>query len=181
MNSYVLLLRGINVSGQKKVLMSDLKQMLERLNLENIKTYIQSGNVVFSSVETSKLVLEKNIGDAIVETFRFVVPLMLLTKKDFIKIKNEAPFVSSETLDNKNDYFVILKDAPEIELSKKLKSESYPNETFILKENCIYLICKNGYGKAKCNNNFFEKKLKVKATTRNFKTMKKLVEMLEEN
>lgn len=180
MNNYILLLRGINVSGQKKVLMSDLQVALKRLNFENVKTYIQSGNVVFKSIETSKLTLEKAIGNLIIETFGFEVPILLLRKEEFIKIISEAPFVISEASDNKNDYFVFLKESPDRELIEKLQAETYPDESFVLNENCIYLACKNGYGKAKCNNNFFEKKLKVQATTRNFKTVKKIQEMLLE-
>ncbi|WP_158974518.1 DUF1697 domain-containing protein [Cellulophaga sp. L1A9] len=174
MKTYILLLRGINVSGQKKMKMADLKQSLEKLGLQNIQTYIQSGNVVFNSVETSKSSLEDSIGMLIFETYKFEVPVLLFEAKEFEEIIEDSSYLDPEIIEANHSYFVLLKTKADAALVQMLNSELFPNEEFTISSKCIYLNCKVGYGKAKCNNNFFERKLKVQATTRNFKTMSQL-------
>tara|TARA_R110000796_G_scaffold250788_4_gene380728 strand:+ start:98747 stop:99292 length:546 start_codon:yes stop_codon:yes gene_type:complete len=180
MKTYILLLRGINVSGQKKVKMADLKKMLEALNFEAIQTYIQSGNVVFKTNENSTDILEKKISKCIFETFEFEVPVLVIKSENFEGLIKNAPFINDEDAKLDNLYFVLLKNKPDAKLVELLASETYPNEQFIITDNCIYLICQRGYGNAKCDNNFFERKLKVQATTRNYKTMIKLMQMSKE-
>tara|TARA_R110002126_G_scaffold140101_1_gene284930 strand:- start:100 stop:645 length:546 start_codon:yes stop_codon:yes gene_type:complete len=180
MKTYILLLRGINVSGQKKVKMADLYNMLEKLNLENIQTYIQSGNVVFKTNEDSIAILEKKLSDCILVTFGFEVPILIIKRENFETIIQNAPITSEEDEQVNNSYFVLLKNKPDLRLTELLASETYPDEQFTITDNCIYLKCKKGYGKAKCDNNFFERKLKVQATTRNYKTMIKLMQMSKE-
>ncbi|MBJ6369751.1 DUF1697 domain-containing protein [Snuella sedimenti] len=79
MNTYIALLRGINVSGQKKVPMETLRKVLTNMGLKNVKTYIQSGNVVFQTMETNNSILEQTIFDAIQSQFGFEVPVLVLT------------------------------------------------------------------------------------------------------
>lgn len=177
MNTYILLLRGINVSGHKKIKMSDLKKMMEQIGFANIQTYIQSGNVVFNSVEEDSIKLGDKLQAAIYTKFGFEVPVLVFEMNDFKKIILNSPLECQGELEEKNAYFVLLKDQPEPALIKLLEGEKYPNEQFSIASNCVYLKCTNGYGNAKCNNNFFERKLKVQATTRNYKTMLKLLEM----
>jgi len=180
MNRYVLLLRGINVSGQKKIKMDALKKMLEKLDFKDVKTYIQSGNAVFKTMETSVAHLEKRIGECLLRSFGFEVHVLIIVAHAFESIIQKAPFISEAAADLNNAYFVLLKHKPDFELVKALSLETYPNERFIITEECIYLSCQKGYGKAKCNTNFFERKLKTQATTRNYKTMMKLWEMSKE-
>ncbi|MGB5821994.1 MAG: DUF1697 domain-containing protein [Saonia sp.] len=174
---YIALFRGINVSGQKKIKMADLKTMLEEIGLQNVVTYIQSGNIVFSAEEENSFVLEEKIKNGIQSTFGFDVPVLILTKPNILQVFNDNPFANEKEIENNNIYFVLLKDTPEKKMVEALQKETFKNERFIISKNCIYLACFKGYGNAKCNNNFFEKKLKVSATTRNYKTMQKLVEL----
>ncbi|WP_165748235.1 DUF1697 domain-containing protein [Cellulophaga sp. Z1A5H] len=175
MKTYMLLLRGINVSGQKKIKMTGLKQSLEKLGLQNVQTYIQSGNVVFDSAITSESSLEKSIEKLIFESYKFEVPVLVFEAKEFETIVKGSPYLDSETVEVNHSYFVLLKTLPADFLVALLNSETFLNEEFVISAKCIYLNCKIGYGKAKCTNNFFERKLKVQATTRNLKTMSKLV------
>jgi uncharacterized protein (DUF1697 family) len=177
MKTYILLLRGINVSGQKIIKMAALKELLEKLAIQNVQTYIQSGNIIFSSEETSKTSLEKTIEHLIFETYKFEVPALVFEAKEFELIIENSPYLGSEIIDANHSYFVLLKAAADASLSKALNTETYSNEEFVITSKCIYLNCKMGYGKAKCTNNFFERKLKLEATTRNYKTMSKLVEL----
>jgi uncharacterized protein (DUF1697 family) len=175
MKTYIALLRGINVSGQKKIKMADLKEALEKGNLKNVKTYIQSGNIVFDSEELDNTVLEDKIQDVILTHFGFEVPTMVITGSEIEAVLQANPFVGQT--EERNLYFVLLKQPPEKELEEHFNQLNFVNEDFHITDACVYLCCKKGYGKAKLDNNFVERKLKVQATTRNLKTMNKLVEM----
>ena len=177
METYIALLRGINVSGQKKVPMADLRNMLDTLNFRNTKTYIQTGNIVFDSRENDTYVLEEKIKGGIRSTFGFDVPVLVKSKNEFERILQRNPYTDPEAIDKKQVYFVLLKKAPEEKFIEEFSEDSYENEVFFIAGACVYLFCKAGYGKAKLDNNRIERKLKVEATTRNFRTMTKLLEM----
>ncbi|GAA3569666.1 DUF1697 domain-containing protein [Snuella lapsa] len=174
MNTYIALLRGINVSGQKKVPMDTLREVLFNLGFKEVKTYIQSGNVVFQSLETNRDTLKQIIFDKLKSTFGFEVAVLIHSANSLLKVLDQCPFQEEEML---GSYFTLLHDIPKEELIETISKERYPDETFVIKEQCVYFYSKNGYGRAKCNNNFFERKLKVVATTRNYKTMQKLIAM----
>lgn len=174
MITYIALLRGINVSGKNKIVMADLKQMLLQLGFSNITTYIQSGNIVFSSKEVDATVLSEKIHKQILNTFKLDVPVLVLASSTLQTIFNNHPYAEE---DEKQIYFVLLKSTPSAALVAELNKGTYATEKFVVTNNCLYLLCLNGFGKAKCNNNFFERKLGVQATTRNYKTIAKLVEI----
>lgn len=157
--------------------MADLRAMLEKLNLQNVTTYIQSGNIVFGATETDKGILEKRIKTSIRAVFGFDVPVLVKSKSDFESIIIQNPYTDKEAIEKKQVYFVLLKNIPAPELVKALQDEIYENEKFFVSKDCVYLFCQTGYGKAKLNNNLIERKLKVDATTRNYRTMMKLLEM----
>jgi len=175
METYIALLRGINVNGQKKIQMTNLKLMLTKLGFKEVVTYIQSGNIVFKANALEKDVLEEKIKKQILNVFGFEVPVLIKTIKEVEAIIVENPF--KELIETGQIYFVLLQGKLDRVLVEKLSHETYKNETFVITDSCIYLNCENGYGKAKCNNNLFERKLKVAATTRNYKTMNKLLEL----
>jgi len=177
MNTYMALLRGINVSGQKKVPMELLRQLLNNSGLQNVKTYIQSGNVLFQSSQVDKIILEKIIEDIIKAHFGFLVPVLVKTKIEIENILNNCPFSEEKKVAS---YFTLLHDVPNNKLVISTAKEIYINEAFIITNDCVYFYSKLGYGNAKCNNNFFERKLKVEATTRNHKTMVKLLSLSSE-
>ncbi|MEP0214833.1 MAG: DUF1697 domain-containing protein [Cellulophaga sp.] len=176
MITYIALLRGINVSGKNKILMADLKQMLLQLELSNITTYIQSGNVVFTSDEVDATVLSEKIHTKILNTFKLDVPVLVIASSTLQAIFKNNPFLSEE---EKEIYFVLLATKPNATLVSEINKGTYATEKFTITDHCVYLHCLNGFGKAKCNNNFFERKLKVQATTRNYKTMAKLISLCE--
>lgn len=155
--------------------MADLRQILEENGLKNVKTYIQSGNIVFDSNQTDKNKLQEKIVDGIQEHFGFDVPTLVIQKDDIEQIFKSNPFLKEEE-ENKL-YYVLLKGHPKDALVKQFNQLQFEDEGFHITNSCVYLFCKNGYGKAKLNNNLIEKKLGVEATTRNHKTMQKLLEM----
>ncbi|WP_240905040.1 DUF1697 domain-containing protein [Flagellimonas oceani] len=156
--------------------MADLRQVLVENGLKNIKTYIQSGNIVFDSNQTDKDKLQKKIVKIIHGHFGFDVPTLVVQQEDIKSILEANPYLKKAE-ENKL-YYVLLKSAPKEELVQQFNQLEYENEGFRITNKCVYLFCKNGYGKAKLNNNLIENKLKVEATTRNHKTMLKLLEMV---
>ena len=174
MNTYIALLRGINVGGHKKILMADLRKLLEKLNFKNIKTYIQSGNVVLQSSEEDVTSIESKIKNQILKQYNFEVPVLVKTRKEFNSIIDACPFSEDE---KEKSYFLLLYSNPDDELVQITNLISYPNEEFSIAENCIYFYSSIGYGRTKFGNNFFERKLKVSITARNYRTMVKLIEM----
>lgn len=157
--------------------MADLREVLRNIGLAHVHTYIQSGNVVFTSRATDKTGLEKRMETAIFEVFGFEVPVLVKLREELIAILENNPFAMEGEGARGQVYFVLLKDRPDTESRKAFDSETYDNEAFYCTPNCVYLNCGRGYGKARLNNNLVERKLKVGATTRNYKTLSRLVEM----
>jgi uncharacterized protein (DUF1697 family) len=174
MAQYIALLRGINVSGQKKIPMAELRELLSKIGLENVQTYIQSGNVIFQSLENDKTLLEQLIHNAIKSHFGFEVPILVLQPKELKQIFNDCPFEQEK---KQNSYFMMLYSRADKDLVDVVSQLSYKNEEFKITNNAIYFYCSVGYGKAKLGNNFFERKLKVTATARNYKTMLMLMKL----
>ncbi|MEP1486938.1 MAG: DUF1697 domain-containing protein [Algibacter sp.] len=174
MQTYIALLRGINVSGQKKVPMAELRDLLSGIGLKHVQTYIQSGNVIYQSSEKNSQQLESNIHKAIKIHFGFEVPILVIKPKDLQQIFDDCPFSEEQKI---NSYFTLLYSIPDKQLITEASKISHPNERFVITDSCIYFYCSTGYGKAKYNNNFFERKLKITATARNYKTMVKLLSL----
>ena len=178
MQTYIALLRGINVSGQKKIKMADLKVHLENLNFENVRTYIQSGNVIFESTRTDATDLANTIKAEILKQYGFDVPTLVLTSAYIKTVLKNIPWTKDKNTDKM--YFTLLHEVPSEENIEVVRKISHPPEEFVIDKNVIYFYSPNGYGRAKMNNNFFENKLKVKATTRNWKTLNKILEITNE-
>ena len=175
MVTYIALLRGINVSGQKKIRMIELQKNLSEGGLVNVQTYIQSGNIVFQYKKEDHVEIETVIRSRIKRSFGFDVGVWVRSISDFKRIVNLNPFSGKEQLAAL--YFVFLNKPADAGLVAGLENERFENEYFRIFDDCIFLICQIGYGKAKCNNNFFERQLRVQATTRNLRTVEKLLEM----
>lgn len=92
MTTYLLLLRGINVGGHKKVPMSDLKKMLSEMGCKNSKTFLNSGNVVFEAKEEKEKELKEKIAKKLEKTFGFEIPVLLRSKPEIEDILKKDPF-----------------------------------------------------------------------------------------
>ena len=175
MQTYIAILRGINVSGQKLIKMDKLREALASLGFSNLATYIQSGNVVFQAAPENNLTLAKKIHDRIEEAFGFDVPVLVRSLEEWQQVVDNFPFEGIEEMNRLLITFLEEKPASipkeEIDALKASKDEVMYGE----KE--IYLYVPDGYGKSKLDNNTLERKLKVRATTRNWKTTLTLLEM----
>lgn len=168
------------MGGQKKVPMSELRTLLMGVGLQNVKTYIQSGNVVFDSNAGSIEELNALMGKSIFDRYGFKVPVLLKSVSEVVDILAKNPYNDQEDISANKVYFVLLFAEPTKEAMIVLEKGEYGNEEFKVAKNCVYLCCGQGYGKAKLNNNLVERKLQVKATTRNYRTMAKMAGLAEE-
>lgn len=180
MHTYICILRGINVSGQKKILMADLKLLCEDLGLKNTVTYIQSGNVIFDAdKKTSDVQLEEKIHKAIEKKYGFDVPVIVRTVQEMQHLLHTNPFIKKKGIDVEKLHVTFLATSPVAAEIKSLQTYDYPPDEFIVAGKEVFLHCPINYGETKLSNKFFESKLKVSATTRNWKTVNKLVELAE--
>jgi len=178
MNVFLSMLRGINVGG-KKVPMAELREVYEGQKLKQVRTYIQSGNVIFEAKESDPLKLEKQLEKKISTHFGFEVPVVIRRKKEIEGVLKKNPFLKEKNIQEDKLYVTFLAALPEKELIDKTKVPDGTTDRFIISGKEIYLYCPGGYGETKLSNNFFEKKLKISATTRNWRTTNELLKMME--
>lgn len=180
MAKYISILRGINVNGARKIPMAALKLALENAGFQNVQTYIQSGNVVFDSAETDYHKLEVKIQAIIAETFCFTdVPVIVRENSEWAGSISNNPFLKEANPDLEKLHLTFLKEQPSAENLETIRNLEFLPDRFQIIEKDIFVYCENGYGRSKITNDFFEKKLKVQATTRNWKTVMKLHEMVK--
>lgn len=177
MNIYISLLRGINVSGHKKVSMQELKKLYESLGFDHVTTYIQSGNVVFQSSTKDVKKTARQIEQAIQQHFNFDVDVFIYTPAEFGKIIANNSFVQKRKVGTTKCHVTFLSTAPQPAAIEELKKIPQNTDEYIVKGNIVYLFCPNGYGRTKLTNTTLEKKLGVRATTRNWNTVNKLVDI----
>ncbi len=176
MTIYIALLRGINVGGHKVIKMADLKQMFESIGLKQVKTYIQSGNIVFESEKDIDF-LNKRIQSEIKNIFDFDVPVMLRTRDEFINTIKRCPYEVDSLLEGESIHVAFLAN----ELSEKEKDQLFmqKNETedCFIHEKVVYLFFKNSIRNSKLMSQF--QKLHTAATVRNWRTVNKLKAIVE--
>lgn len=175
MNFFIAFLRGINVSGQKKIKMADLRKSLTDSGFLEVQTYIQSGNIVLKNTSTDVREIEAKINMVILRDFGFDVPVVVKRPSEIKEILRQNPFTG--VAEEKNQCFTLLHSKPPEELCLNFSELQFENETFHLTDTCVFLNYKKGAGKSKLSNNLIERKLKVTATSRNLNTMRKMVEM----
>jgi len=168
--AYIILLRGINVSGKNKIPMLDLRTLLNDLEFQNVQTYIQSGNIILES-SFSKNETSLRINKGIKEKFGFDIPVFIRTISELKKTIENYPF----PLDNEKIVaFGFLNQVPK---ETTIDVKNLGEDQYKIVDDVVYLYCPAGFGKTKLTNNIFEKKLTVVATTRNLRTTLKLLEL----
>ncbi len=175
MKTFLSILRGINVSGQKKVQMTELKILYEELNFKNVLTYIQSGNVIFKNENDRDL--SNRIEKKILEKYNFEVPVLIRTSDEMQNIINNNRFLKIENIDLNKLYVTFLAENPTKEDIDNIEKHDYKPDEFYISGKEIYLYCPHGYGRTKLTNVFFENKLKVVASTRNWRTTNELANL----
>jgi len=177
MKTYLAILRGINVSGTKLIKMTDLQSLSESIGLKTVRTYIQSGNVIFEAEKDDNLA--KKIEQKILEKYQFEVPVLVKTMEDMEKLIKENPFIKDETVDIQKLHVTFMENDPDNNPLDKIKGLEFGKDHYYITGKSIYLYCPDGYGRTKLNNNFFESKLKVRCTTRNWKTVNEIMKIMK--
>ncbi|TCK83387.1 DUF1697 domain-containing protein [Albibacterium bauzanense] len=175
MQVYISILRGINVSGHNLVKMDALHRSYESLGFQNVTTYKQSGNMVFTAEDSEINELEKIISEQIEKDFGFVVSVIVLTIDRLKEIVDNNPFLKDSSKDVAFLHATFLGSKPLSYNQKDIEEKKQDGEDIDYADNVVYLYCPNGYGRTKLSNNFLETKLKVIATTRNWKTTSELL------
>ena len=177
---YIAMLRGINIGPHKRMKMDKLRASCEALEFEQVKTYVQSGNVVFKATKQSSASLGKKLKDRIVRDFGFSAPVITRTADEIEMVIQDNPLLKEKSIDVAKLHVTFLSELPVVAALKKLDSLPQQPDRFCCLRREIYLYCPNGYGQTKLTNNLFEKQLAVGATTRNWKTVNNLYEMTQD-
>lgn len=184
MATFTALLRGVNIGGNT-LKMDRLRTLCTELGHSNVRTYVQSGNVIFEAKGTAsacgKALEQKLIGET-----RLPVTVIVRTPAELKKVLSKNPFPDAvpspnhekkKTADPARLYVAFLATAPTRDGLKKLSELRFGEDQFHVAGKVIYLQYANGYGNSKMTNNLVEKVLATRATTRNWNTVNKLYEM----
>jgi uncharacterized protein (DUF1697 family) len=177
MTTWICLLRGVNVGGHNKLPMKALATELEALGLSNVRTYIQSGNVVFRGPSQKPDALGAKIRGAILGKFGFEPAVLVIEASDFAAAAAANPFPESTgESEGRTVHLFFLTDAPKAIPRERLDSIRVPSERWQVIGKVLYLHCPEGFGTSKLAAQA-EKILGVPATARNWRTVKTLLEM----
>ncbi len=172
--TYIVLLRGINVSGKNKLPMAELRDLLNNLDFKNVQTYIQSGNIILESSESKSVICQK-IKKGIKDKFGYDVPVIVRTIPEWEVTIENYPF----SLENEKIVaFAFLDKKTQI---KEIEIKNIGEDKYKIDDDVVYLYCPLTFAKTKLSNNLFEKKLNVTSTTRNLRTTLKLLELAKNN
>ncbi|MFC6653545.1 DUF1697 domain-containing protein [Paenibacillus rhizoplanae] len=174
MNTYIALLRGINVGGNKIIKMQALTAMFEALKYGKVRTYIQSGNVVFESEETSASLLAGTISQRIQETFGFEVPVMIRSLEELEAVIAGNPFPQSEQEAYKRLYVSFLAAEPAAEALEKLRPYEDGADKVRVIGRELYAFYEVSVSKSPLFKVPFDKLLGTALTARNWNTLNKV-------
>jgi uncharacterized protein (DUF1697 family) len=173
--TWVALLRGVNLGARNKISMAQLRQLFDELGHDDVTTYLQSGNVLFRGPgrrDELTRTLEHQIG----RRFGHDTRVILRTKSEL-----RATVAGNSFADGQPDptklHVTFLAAAPRRALAAALEQKRFEPDEFRVTRDAVYLHCPQGYGRSKLSNTLFEKELGVVATTRNWRTVTALAEL----
>jgi uncharacterized protein (DUF1697 family) len=178
---YISLLRGINVGGHKRIQMDKLRASFESLGFENVKTYIQSGNVVFKTKNVSPSTLSKRIEEKILSDFGFSASVISRGSDELTKTIEHNPFLNEREINHEKLHVMFLSDAPAPDALKKLASLTAAPDQFRSSGREIYFYLPNGVSQSVLMKSPVDRILAVVTTTRNWKTVNSLHQMCQDS
>jgi uncharacterized protein (DUF1697 family) len=176
--TYVALLRGINVGGKSKLPMSDLRDIFADAGCREVRTYIQSGNVIFQADRGVIASLPDAISAAIAARFGYRVPVVTRTMEQMDNVIRHNPFIAKGVPEDEL-HVLFLADQPSADQIDSLDPDRSPPDTFVVHGQEAYLRLPNGAGRTKLTNDYFERKLGTASTGRNWRTVTKLRALME--
>jgi uncharacterized protein (DUF1697 family) len=167
------------MAGHNMIKMSELTAMFISLEFKDTKTYIQSGNVLFSHTgKLSAAELSGKIEKAILEKFGFPILAMTRTDKELVNLLSLNPYLNEPEFDPAKNAVVFLHEKPTGAQIEKVNDIDFPPDKFTISGNEIFIYCPNGFGKTKLYTNFFERKMRVTGTARNWKTITTILNLI---
>jgi uncharacterized protein (DUF1697 family) len=180
MQTLISLLRGINMAGHNSIKMSDLSNLYKDLGFTYVETYIQSGNVIFCYGENEQVpTISNRIEKAILERFDLNIPVMIRTVQEMKDLSSSNYFLSEEDFDPAKMAVIFLHEKCKESQIKKVADVNYPPDRFFISGSEIFIYCPDGFGRTKIYTNFFEKKMGVIGTGRNWKTITTLLDIAQ--
>ncbi|MEU6347799.1 DUF1697 domain-containing protein [Streptomyces sp. NPDC047072] len=178
--TYAALLRGINVGGNKKVPMAELRTLMEGLGLDDVRTYLQSGQAVFAADHGDEDSLAAELVGAIEKRFGFAVGVIVRDHAYLRAIVENCPFPAAD-LEAKQLHVTYFSEPAAPDRYQEIDRETYLPEEFRLGDRALYLYAPNGLGRSKLAEHLAKPRLNkgLIATSRNWNTVVKLVEMTE--
>ena len=173
-NTFVALLRGINVGGRSLISMAELRSLFSSLGFQNVETYIQSGNVVFRSPTADANEVAARVEREIAGAFGVEPAVLVRTRQELEAIAEGNPYLSRDA-DLSKLHVVFLDRAPAASAAFELDPERSPADEFTLQGRELYLRLPNGAGRSKLTLDYFERTLGVRATARNWNTLLKVL------
>ncbi len=176
MPTNVAMLRGVNVGARNRIKMKDLEAVFARLGHTSVITFIQSGNVVFNSRSKNPGTVARAIEAQIARDLGLDVAVLLRAKDELARVERVNPFLRT-VADTARLHVTFLAEIPDAALVRTVEAfDAGPDELHV-RDREVFLHCPTGYGTTKLNNGFLERKLHAIATTRNWATVTKLVEL----
>ncbi len=166
------MLRAVNVSARNRIPMADLRDLYERHNHTDVTTYVQSGNVVSRATARTAGAVERAISSAIADDLGLDVAVLVRTPTQLHHVLEGNRFLASG--DPKLLHVTFLATSPRRGRVAALDEREHAPDEFHVVGREVYVSCPGGYGRTKINNAWFEQKLGVVATTRNWKTVGQL-------
>lgn len=177
MAKYVAFLRGINVGGKNMIKMETLREMFGALGYKNVKSYINSGNIVFETAKTDDLKLAARIGKAIEKEFSMTIGVMVRATAEIEDILKNNPF-EGKFENDKEVHVLFLNEKLSKEKTEQLLSNNSENEKFAVRGREIFYYASGvSFPDSLMGKDYIGKKLKVSATARNWRTMNKIAEL----
>jgi uncharacterized protein (DUF1697 family) len=174
---HVALLRGINVGGKHKLPMKELCAMFEAAGCERVRSFIQSGNVVFDASPALAKTIPDRVGAAIRDTFGFDSAIILRTAKELRSAFENNPLLDPP-IDPKFLYLGVLAKAPSKTALAKLEPDRFAPDVFAVRGRDIYLRYPNGVARSKLTNAYLDARVGMPVTMRNWNTVTKLVQLV---
>jgi uncharacterized protein (DUF1697 family) len=168
---YIAMLRGINVGGHKKIKMEQLRASLEAMGLEQVKTYIQSGNVVFKTGRGSAAALSKKIEAAILRDFGHSVSVIARTADELDRTIAANPFLKEPNVDPEKLHVMFLSEEPALSALEKLQSLTMAPDQFRSLGRELHFYLPNGVAESVLMKKPVDRILAVATTTRNWRTV----------
>ncbi len=177
-SAYVALLRGINVGGKHKLPMKDLVALFAQAGCGDVRSYIQSGNIIFTAPPGLSSRLSGLIAAQIQKRFGFDAPVVLRTAAQLAQAISNNPFLKAQAAEE-HLHVVFLAGPPRAAHIRRLDPARSAPDEFVVCGQEIYLRLPHGMGRTKLTNQYFDSTLSTISTARNWRTVKKLLELMQ--